>query len=116
MAVLQDQMEPTEAHLLVGRLVKALYASYPKVTYEAWRECERLLPHVLAVAAILPEQSDDQEMAQVLTKAAGYLRERAMDSLLAALRQVGSGAVEQLVKLRPKFQLPGGVSVELGAG
>ena len=46
----------------------------------------------------------------------GYLRERAMDSLLAALRQVGSGAVEQLVKLRPKFQLPGGVSVELGAG
>jgi hypothetical protein len=42
---------------------------------------------------------------------ASYLRKRDRESLLAS---VGHFFVEQLAVLRPKFQLPGGLSIQLG--
>jgi len=70
--------------------------------------------------------SDTAHLGQVINSAhevlvrgdakeiSGYLRERKVDSLLTAIRKLGSDAVDQLLTLRPKFQLPGGVSMELG--
>jgi hypothetical protein len=45
---------------------------------------------------------------------AGYLRKSTITSLLAALAKVAGGLLDQLLKLKPKFQLPGGASLELG--
>jgi hypothetical protein len=43
-----------------------------------------------------------------------YLRKRDRESLLASVASVGHFLVEQITTLKPKFQLPGGVSLQLG--
>jgi hypothetical protein len=45
---------------------------------------------------------------------ASYLRKRDRDSLLASVASVGHFLVEQIATLKPKFQLPGGCSIQLG--
>jgi hypothetical protein len=45
---------------------------------------------------------------------ASYLRRRDCESLLATVASIGHFVVEQLAALKPKFQLPGGFSVQLG--
>lgn len=76
-AVLQDQMEPAETFVWSKRAVQAIQATFPEVTYEVWRRCERLLPHVLMCAATIPDQAGGQELAEMVRKAADYLRQRA---------------------------------------
>ena len=74
-------------------------------------------------AAVL---SDRQQMAAAVNIAheilmrcdsrevAGYIRQRKIKALLSAIGH-GAGAVrDELVKIHPKFGLPGGLSVELG--
>jgi hypothetical protein len=43
-----------------------------------------------------------------------YIRTKAVGELLAHLGSLGAAAVDQLIRLKPKFQLPGGVGLELG--
>jgi tetratricopeptide (TPR) repeat protein len=77
-AVLQERMSEQEHREWLIRIVAALNAVFPEVTYEVWGQCERFLPHVLVCAATFPEQGADQEiLAEVLRKAADYLRSRA---------------------------------------
>jgi hypothetical protein len=45
---------------------------------------------------------------------AGYVRERAAVSLLAALGRIGGALRDQIVKCKPEFQLPGGIAISLG--
>jgi hypothetical protein len=45
---------------------------------------------------------------------ARYLRKRDRESLVASVATVGHYLIEQVATLKPKFQLPGGVSFQLG--
>ena len=44
----------------------------------------------------------------------GYLRKRAVSSLLQAFGRLGSSVADGLVRLKPKVSLPGGPSIQLG--
>jgi len=74
--VLRESMSQQEQELWLRRVMAALNATFPGVTLQSWGQCERLLPHVLAVAAAIPESAQDQDLAEVLQKAALYLFER----------------------------------------
>ena len=43
-----------------------------------------------------------------------YLRRNALHSLLQVITKVGKVASDEIVKLKPKFQLPDGSSIQLG--
>jgi hypothetical protein len=45
---------------------------------------------------------------------AGYIRARKVRSLLQVIERLSAGLRDQLIKLKPKFGLPGGFSIELG--
>lgn len=75
--VLREQMSEQEQMLWLQRVSKALNAVFPEVIHEVWKQCERLLPHALAVTASIPDQAGDQVVVEVLRKAAAYLRARA---------------------------------------
>ncbi len=75
-AVILEQISEQEQALWLARVIKALNALFPKATLEAWetwKQDERFLPHVLAVATAFPAQEGGQELAEVLQKAAEYL-------------------------------------------
>jgi tetratricopeptide (TPR) repeat protein/transcriptional regulator with XRE-family HTH domain len=76
-AVLRDRMSEPEQAEWLRRVIAALNAVFPDVTHEAWRQCERLLPHVLTVATAIPDCTGDRELAEALQKAADYLCDRA---------------------------------------
>lgn len=73
--VLREWMGMPERAMWMRRVSAALNRTFPEVTYEAWEQCERLLPHVLACATAMPDQGGNQELAEVLRKAADYLCE-----------------------------------------
>jgi hypothetical protein len=72
--VLRERMSEQERATWMRRVSAALNTAFPEVTYEAWRQCERLLPHVLACATAMSDQGGNQDLAEVLGKAADYLR------------------------------------------
>jgi tetratricopeptide (TPR) repeat protein len=80
-AVLRERMSEQEQAMWHQRMIHTLNGLFPEVTAESttniWRQCERLLPHVLAGMTTLPHQIEDWELARVLGKAADYLCERA---------------------------------------
>ncbi len=76
-AVLRERMSGPEQAEWLRRVIAALNAVFPDVTHEAWGQCERLLPHVLAVATAIPDCAGDRELAEALQKAADYLCDRA---------------------------------------
>ncbi|HZR41761.1 MAG TPA: FxSxx-COOH system tetratricopeptide repeat protein [Ktedonobacteraceae bacterium] len=90
-AVLQDSMNEQERDLWQQRAIQALNAVFPEVTYKStpdvWKQAERLVLHVLALAPSLSEQSGSQETAAVLQKAASYLTQRAQYGQVEALYQ-----------------------------
>jgi hypothetical protein len=45
---------------------------------------------------------------------ASYLRKQSAASLLESIGKISNGVAEQIVRLKPKFTLPGGVSLQLG--
>ena len=45
---------------------------------------------------------------------ASYLRTNALHALLQMIAKFGRGASDEIVKLKPKFQLPDGSSIQLG--
>ena len=76
-AVLRERMIESEQAEWLRRVIAALNAIFPDVTHEAWGQCERLLPHVLAVATAIPDCAGDRELAEALQKAGDYLCYRA---------------------------------------
>src|SRR6266699_5003794 len=60
-AVLREGMSEQERVQWSLRAIHALHALFPEViaesTVEVWRQCERLLPHVLAVATTLADHA-----------------------------------------------------------
>lgn len=78
--ILQDGMSAQEHAALQQRAVQALHAVFPAsaahASAETWQTCERLIPHVLACLATIPEPLQDQDLAAVLLRAADYLCRR----------------------------------------
>ncbi len=72
-AVLREQMSDQERSEWLRRVSAALNAAFPAVTYQSWRQCERLLPHVLGVASAIPDSAGESALAEVMCKAAEYL-------------------------------------------
>jgi tetratricopeptide (TPR) repeat protein len=75
--VLRELMSEQERSVWMRRVTAVLNRAFPEASYEAWRQCERLLPHVLACAVATSDQSRNQDLGEVMRKAADYLRERA---------------------------------------
>ena len=77
-AVLREEMHEQEREQWQQRTLRILHALFPEFgTRDSWKQCERLLPHVLTIAAAIPDHIDAQNMADLLRKAADYLRRRA---------------------------------------
>jgi tetratricopeptide (TPR) repeat protein len=77
-AVLQDTMTEAQREHWTCCVLSALNALFPEVTYTVWEQCGRLLAHVLACVAMRSDQGGGQDdLAELLRKAADYLRERA---------------------------------------
>lgn len=89
--VLRDEMREQERAIWQQRVISALNALFPEVILEntttVWRQCERLLPHVLAGAAAIPDQAGGSQLAQVLWKTADYLCQRAQYGQIEPLYQ-----------------------------
>lgn len=75
--VLQEGMSEQQRTQWVRRVISTLNALFPEPTDEAWQQCERLLPHVMVCDALFPRQVHDEELTELLLKAANYLRGRA---------------------------------------
>ncbi|MBO0778733.1 MAG: tetratricopeptide repeat protein [Ktedonobacteraceae bacterium] len=75
--VLREGISEQEQEQWMKQVAAALNAAFPEATYDVWKQCERLLPHVLLLASTMPDQRADREFAAVLRKAADYLRQRA---------------------------------------
>lgn len=73
--VLRQRMSKAEQDWWLQRTLHFLSAVFPEENYKVWRQCERLLPHVLACVALVPESCEDLELANLLQKAATYLYE-----------------------------------------
>jgi tetratricopeptide (TPR) repeat protein len=79
-AVLADAMTNQERGRWTDRAIAALNALFPDVRQHAWGQwgrCDRLLSHVLTVAAATATQQRNLELASLLTKTADYLLQRA---------------------------------------
>ncbi|GCE15548.1 tetratricopeptide repeat protein [Tengunoibacter tsumagoiensis] len=78
--VLQEEMNEPERATWQQRVIHLLNMAFPAVAShtgtELWEPCERLLPHVIISAAAVPDSCQDQELAELLLKAADYLHER----------------------------------------
>jgi tetratricopeptide (TPR) repeat protein/transcriptional regulator with XRE-family HTH domain len=96
-AVLREEMNKPEQHQWWQRVLHALNAVFPAVSYQTWGRCERLLPHVLAGAADIPAQFYEMELAQVLQKTASYLNARARFELAEQVFQRALSLMEQQV-------------------
>src|SRR6266487_392879 len=95
-AVLFDSMEEQERELWDLRVTKTLDAVFPESGLAAWEQCERLLLHVLTCLDRTGATTARLEAASLATKAANYLRARALCGSGAALpagaRHPGAGA------------------------
>src|SRR5712692_940512 len=107
-AVLLEQMSKPEQALWQRRVIIALNNIFPEVTPEVWRQCERLLPHVLACVLSTSDSAGGQDLVNVLRKAADYLRVRAQYEQAELLYQraldigervLGTGHPDQAVLL-----------------
>ncbi|WP_165423035.1 FxSxx-COOH system tetratricopeptide repeat protein [Ktedonosporobacter rubrisoli] len=74
--VLKASMNAQEQISWMRRIILVLTSLFPGVISDTWKQCERLLSHVLAVANEFPDGIEDQALAEILQKAADYYRER----------------------------------------
>lgn len=102
--VVQDHMSEPERAEFQQRTLRLLHAAFPEASYRNWNQCERLLLHVLACAAVLLDQAGGQVLAEVLRKAADYLRRRAQYKLAEPLYRRALHIWEQiLVAEHPEY-------------
>jgi hypothetical protein len=94
--VLLAGKETTQQAALVARLVMVLAEHFPEVDHRNWEACERLVPHIQAVAAHLEQQRTAQAEAAALFNQAGrYLQKRARYEQAALLFQRALAIYEQ---------------------
>ncbi|HET8845321.1 MAG TPA: FxSxx-COOH system tetratricopeptide repeat protein, partial [Ktedonobacteraceae bacterium] len=109
-AVLVDAMTRQEHEQWVGRAIAALNALFPEVSHqlwEQWEQCGGLLPHVLTVAASTGPQTNNVELASLLTRTADYLCQRAQYEQSEPLYQRALSIYEQeLGSSHPQVALP----------
>ena len=109
-AVLVDAMPKPERDLWTERAITALNALFPEVRHQVWgqwEQCDRLLPHVLTVAANTAPQTHNLELAAVLTRAADYLCQRAQYEQAEPLYQRALSMCEQtLGREHPQVAFP----------
>lgn len=85
-AVLREEMSQEQQEQWQRRSIKRLNALFPtEASQQIWPQCERLLPHILICAATIPDHVMDPDWADLLRKAADYLRERGRYEQAAAL-------------------------------
>jgi tetratricopeptide (TPR) repeat protein/transcriptional regulator with XRE-family HTH domain len=77
-AVLLDTMTETEREQWTLRAIKALDAVFPEVltAHTAWKQCERLLPHILSCLNQARAAEESLALASLAFKAFQYLNER----------------------------------------
>ena len=86
----------TQQAALIARLVMVLTEHFPQVDHANWEACERLVPHIQAVAAHLEQQSTAQAEAAALFNQAGwYLQARARYEQAAPLYRRALAICEQ---------------------
>jgi tetratricopeptide (TPR) repeat protein/transcriptional regulator with XRE-family HTH domain len=101
--ILQEEMceqEQTKWYRCVARL---LNTTFPAITGDTgtdiWGPCERLLPHVMTCAAAFPTLLQDQQLAELLLKAADYLDQRSQYERAESLYQQALQIQVQVVGL-----------------
>lgn len=108
--VLQDAMSPQEQVLWSERATAALNAIFPEVRHQGWahwRQCGRLLPHVLTLAAGIPTERDSVELASLLTKTADYLLQSALYEQAEPLYQRALSLCERILgREHPEVAFP----------
>ncbi|GCE10045.1 FxSxx-COOH system tetratricopeptide repeat protein [Dictyobacter aurantiacus] len=75
--VLLEHMHEAEQAVWLERILAALNALFPEVVPDTWKQCERLLPHVLACVSVFPAHASNHALAEMMQKAADYLRAQA---------------------------------------
>lgn len=78
--ILREEMSRQEQQHRLTCLIHALNALFPSPSLEfsvgTWEASERLLPQVMACVSAIADDCQDQELAEILQKAAAYLVER----------------------------------------
>jgi tetratricopeptide (TPR) repeat protein/transcriptional regulator with XRE-family HTH domain len=109
--VLQEGMSEQERTMWQRRVIRALSALFPEVISEGtaatWKQCERLLAHVLTAVTTITDEEEDQELVRVLGKAADYLRERVQYERAEALYKRSLNLGEQVLgPMHPEMAYP----------
>jgi tetratricopeptide (TPR) repeat protein len=77
-AVLQSTLEEKEQRLWAERAMLAVNAAFPDAEYDAWSQCERLLPQALAVTQSAEHyQMISEQAGRLFYETAVYLKDRA---------------------------------------
>lgn len=77
-AVLQDTLSEEERRLWVERAMLSVNAAFPRVEYNAWSQCERLLSHALQLTQCIETyQVVSEDAGHLLQETACYLHARA---------------------------------------
>lgn len=96
-AVSRELLSTQKLILWLKRLVVTFNVLFPQTIGEAsWFQCERFLPHVLAVVAALSDQAGGRALAELLHKAADYLDKRGQYKQAEDLYQRALSIQEQL--------------------
>jgi tetratricopeptide (TPR) repeat protein len=86
--VLKDEMSVEQRRAWAERAVRAMNAAFPNVEFHSWPQCERLLPHSKACAALIERFSFEfREAAVLLNQTAYYMDDRAQYREAAPLFQ-----------------------------
>lgn len=92
-AVLHERMGEHERAEWQRRVIVALSAVFPEVTYDSWEQCERLLPHTLACMAatkLAQAQEDTRERRSSKEPLKRFGKERVMERESFASQAVAS--------------------------
>ncbi len=108
-AILQDQMDQSEARQWKDLVICAINAVFPEGIFENWDACERYVVQALACVSLIQQETNAQaEAGSLLYKVGGYLLERGRyreaepllkDSVLLAEQQYGPDHCEQTISL-----------------
>lgn len=97
--ILREEMSRQEQEHRLTCLIHALNALFPspspELPMDTWETGERLLPHVIVCVNAIADDCQDQELAEVLQKAAAYLMLRGQHERAASLYQRAFQLLEQ---------------------
>jgi hypothetical protein len=73
--VIEESMSQQERTRWMKRVIAALNAVFPEVLSDHRQHCERLIAHVLTITSCSSDDLENRDLAEILQKAAAYLRE-----------------------------------------